>query len=422
LPAFSTAALVLAGSIAHADVAGRIEPRFFGGAPSVRDTCQALVSTRPSRRPATGSRPIPTATEISACLELVRAALSVPAATALRAIQDAVPGLSPRGARNRQLLSTYLAVQQLKPWVYWSAAQPGTFSLAAELSSVETATLTALSARGLLGAGYSAVLQAGISQSEPGGYAGRPPDAPNQDSTSAVVDLSMETEHIDIGGGFDFGLAFDVGREPLLVMVKTATSAAVIPAYINGLTTSTGFRVASRSTSTETAIAGRVGATRLGSDSTVIGSGGQAEPAVIAANDMAEWALFFDASIDFRWYVRDLWLAHLATQPLDPLVHIYAGVKHDQRFHRAGDLAAFDDPTGRIFFGFGVNPIRVADRGTEGSGNTLFTVGGRFEFEGAVRETDRLPSGFRLLLAVDVDLLKALQRVRSDGGGGDRRR
>jgi hypothetical protein len=394
----------LFGSTAHADLAGHIGPQFYGGADSVRETCQVLVSSRPSRLPAGNSRlyqipgptPGPTPTQIAECLQLLRGALS--------------PGPSPQGSRNRQLLSTYRAVQQLKPWVQWAAGQPGASSSIAELASIEAAALAELDARGLLGARYSAVLQGGFTQSEPGGYAGRPPGAPDQGSTSAVVDLTMETEHVEIGGGFDFGLAFDVGREPLLVMVKTATTAAVVPAYINGLTTSTGFRLASGSTSTETAIVGRVGAARLGSDSTIIGSGGQAEPAVVAANDMAEWALFFEGSIDFRWYLRDVWLVHLATEPLDPLVHIYAGIKHDQRFHRAGDLAGFDDPTGRIVFGFGVNPIRVTDRRTEGSGNALFTLGGGFEFEGAVRQTNRLPSGFRVVLSGSVDLLTALRR------------
>jgi hypothetical protein len=379
----------LSGSTAHADPVAHIGAQFFGGTDSVRDACQVLVSSRP------GPTPGPTPTQIADCLRLLRAALS--------------PGLSPQGARNRQLLSTYRAVRQLKPWVHWSAAQPGASSSIAELASIEAAALAALDAQGLLGARYAAVLQGGFSQSQPGGYAGRPPGGPEQGSTSAVVDVTMETEHIDLGGNFDFGLTFDAGREPLLVMVKTATIAAVVPAYINGLTTSTGFRLASGSTSTETAIVGRVGAARLGSDTTSVGIGGQAVPAVVAANDMAEWALFFDGSIDFRWYARDLWLVHLATDPLDPLVHIYAGVKHDQRFHRAGDLAGFDDPTGRIFFGFGVNPIRVTDRRTEGSGNALFTLGGGFEFEGAVRQTNRLPSGFRVVLSGRVDLLKALR-------------
>jgi hypothetical protein len=393
---------------------GHIGPQFFGGASSVRDMCQVLVSSRPSRLPAGRSpldpAPTPTPTQISSCLQLLRDALSAPAPAAPGSIQNGVPGLSPRGLRNRQLLSTYRAVQQLKPWVLWSASQPGASSSIAELTSIEAAALAALERQGLLGGTYSAVLAGGFSQSEPGGYAGRPPGVPSQGSSTAVVGLTLETEHLQIGGRFDFGLAFDVGRQPLLVMVKTAPTAAVMPAYINGLTTSTGFRLASGSTSTETAIAGRVGAARLGSESTSVRSGGLTEPAVIAANDMAEWALFFDGRIDFRWYLRDVWLVHLATEPLDPLVHIYAGVRHDQRFHRAGDLAGFDDPTGRIFFGFGVNPIRVTDRRAEGSGNTLLTLGGGFEFEGAVRQTNRLPSGFRVVLSGNVDLLKALRQ------------
>jgi hypothetical protein len=401
--------VALVGSTAYADLAGHIGPQFFGGDVAVRDTCQALMNTRPPGPPGASSPLDPAATQITLCLQLLRSALSAPTAEILRSIQIGVPGLSLRGARNRQLLSTYLAVQQLKPWVRWSASRPGASSLAAELTSIETDALIALNAQRLVGTKYSAVLQAGLSQSEPGGYVGRPPDAPSQDSTSAVVSLGMETEHVDIGAGFDFALAFDVGREPLLVMVKTAASAAIVPAYINGLSTSAGFRLAKRSTSTETAIVGRVGAARLGSDSAVVVSGGQTEPAVVAANDTAPWALFFDGSVEFRWYARDVWLVHLATEPLDPLVHFYAGLKHDQRFHRAGDLATFDDPTGRIVFGFGVNPIRVTDRGAEGSGSTLFTLGAGFEFEGAVRETNRLPSGFRLVLSASVSLLKALQ-------------
>jgi hypothetical protein len=109
-----------------------------------------------------------------------------------------------------------------------------------------------------------------------------------------------------------------------------------------------------------------------------------------------------------------MWLVHLTTQPLDPLAHAYAGIRHDQRFHRAGDLAGFDDPTARVFLGFDLNPIRIADRRTEGSGNALFTFGGGFEFEGALRGPSRLPSGFRFVLRGDLDLLKALQRGHVD--------
>jgi hypothetical protein len=196
----SFAALV--GSTAHADLGEHIGPEFFGGATSVRDTCQALASTRPSRLLAS-SLLDPMATQITDCLQLLREALQAITTGTLRSTRDGIADLSPRGARNRQLLATYRAVQQLKPWVFWSGSKPeASPSPVAELTSIETDTLTALNARGLLGAKYSVLLQGGFGQSDPGGYSGRAPGAGSQGSTSAVIDLSMETEHVDIGGGF----------------------------------------------------------------------------------------------------------------------------------------------------------------------------------------------------------------------------
>jgi hypothetical protein len=82
--------------------------------------------------------------------------------------------------------------------------------------------------------------------------------------------------------------------------------------------------------------------------------------------------------------------------------------RRSSHFHRAGDLAGFNDPTGRICFGFDVNPIRVTDGRTEGSGNTLFTFGGGFQFEGG---PNRLPSGFRFVLSGNLDLVRTLRRL-----------
>ena len=415
----TTVALVLAfvtvvESSAHADLAGHVEAQFFGGRASVRDTCQQLVSTQPSSRLAKASSLQPAVAQIMDCLQLIRGALAPPTAATFASIQHDVPGLSLHGARHRQLLSTYRAIQQLKPWVTWSARHQGDASSVAELIALDADARAALNAHSLLGGKYTAVLRGALGRADPGGYVGEPSNAPNQGFTAVDVDLDVETEHVDLGRSWDFGLVFDAGTQPLFVMVKTPAATMVTPAYLDGLTTSTGFRFAHASTSTETAVVGRIGAARLNSESTVFGGGNQAESAVVAANDMGEWALFMEGSVDFRWYARDVWLVHLATQPLDPLVHIYAGVKHDQRYHRAGDLEGFDDPTGRIFFGFDVNPIRVTDRRTEGSGNTLFTFGGGFAFEGALRETNRLPSGFRVGLSGNLDLVKVLHRLRDD--------
>jgi hypothetical protein len=163
-------------------------------------------------------------------------------------------------------------------------------------------------------------------------------------------------------------------------------------------------RIAHATRSTETAMVGHVGASRVSSDLVVAGSGNQAQTLLIAANDIGPWAFFFDGMLDFRWYARDVSTVHRTGQPLDPLVNVFVGARHNQRFHRAGDLSPFNDPTGRLVFGFEVNPIRVTDGNTTDR-RTWFTVGGGVEFDGAIRATDRLPSGFRAVLVAKVDLV-----------------
>jgi hypothetical protein len=402
--------VALVGSRAVVLAAGPIGPQFFGGARAVRDRCELLASTRPSRPPPVPTDVVPVAADTAACLDLVRDALLAPATATLDSIQHEVPGLSRQGARRRQLLGTYRAIRQLEAWTVWIARQGGGSSIAAERLAIERDVLAALDGQGLVGAGYTVVAQGGVEAADPGGYLGEPAGAPHPGSTSGIARLDVETEHVGLGRGWEIALGFDVGRQPILVMVKQAAGASVTAAYVAGLTTSTGFRFAHASTSTETALVGRVGATRLGSGRPRLGSGVGSAPALVAVNDVTDWALFFDGLVDFRWYARDVWLVHLAAQPLDPLFHIYGGVKHDQRFHRSGDLADFEDPSGRVLFGFGVNPVRLADARTDGSGDTWLTVGGGFEFEGALRETHRLPSGVRLTLSASVDVLKAWPR------------
>ena len=229
---------------------------------------------------------------------------------------------------------------------------------------------------------FAAVVQAGASRA----------DTPDRGVTSAVVKLDIETRHADIGRGWNFALAFDAGRQPLFAMVKTASAASVMPAYLNGLTTRAGFRIGRATTTTETAIVGRFGTARIDSV--------DARP---ASNDVGAWSALFDGQVDFRWYGHDVRLAYLEATTLAPIVDVYAGLKHDQRFHRAGDLGGFRDPTGRVVLGASVYPIRVA----------WLSVGGGVDFEGALPGTDRLPSGFRIVLAGRVDLRRALRHERT---------
>jgi hypothetical protein len=218
---------------------------------------------------------------------------------------------------------------------------------------------------------FAALVQAGVSRT----------DTPAQYVTSVIVRLDIETRHASVGRGWDFALAFDAARQPLFVMVKT-TSAAVMLASLDGLATHGGFRIGRATTTTETAIVGRIGAARVDSV--------DARP---ASNDIRAWAAVFDGQVDFRWYGRDARLAHGDATTLAPMVDVHAGLRHDQRFHRAGDLAGFRDPTGRMVLGADVYPIRVA----------RLAFGGGIALEGALPGIDRLPSGFNIVLAGRLD-------------------
>jgi hypothetical protein len=226
---------------------------------------------------------------------------------------------------------------------------------------------------------FAAVAQAGVSRDDTSGAG----------VTSATVKLDIETTHARIGRGWEFALAFDAGRQPLFTMIRTGSTTAVMGAYLNGFTASSALRIGRATTTTETAIVGRIGTARI--------DAGDTTP---ASNDIGSWAAFFDAQMDFRWYGRDRGLAHLPATTLAPIVDIHGGVKHDQRFHRAGDLAGFRDPTGRVVFGASVYPLRVA----------WLSIGGGVDFERAMPGTDRLPSGFRAALSGRLDLGRALRR------------
>jgi hypothetical protein len=379
-------------STARAEPAASVEQQFSGDLAEARQTCYRLPAEVPSRRGARmPSTALPTA-EVRACLRVVETELMTPDPVRLAAIRRIQPALSADDARRRARLEMYYGLRSVvAAWAAFIDEQTGS-SLARAAASVDARARAVLHADGLLTAKYAAVLQGAFIAADPGGYSGQPRDTPSDGTRSAMARVAVDTTHVAIGSGWDASLGFQFGRQPLLRMTKPA-AAVVRPSYSDGLMTAQTIRVGRASRAVETSIAGRAGATRI-------------DVAGAAANDVAEWAMFFDASADLRWF------AHLAMQTLDPLVHAYVGVRHDQRFHRAGDLSAFDDPTGRLFFGFAVNPVRVADPTAGGSGNTMLTIGGGFEYEGALRGPNRLPSGFKLFGGANLDLMRALRSVR----------
>ena len=196
----------------------------------------------------------------------------------------------------------------------------------------------------------------------------------------------METGPAEIGAGIRLAADFRLAREPRLAMLKAA-GLPVAPGYVNGWTTGAALRFAHAWSRSEVSVAGALGTARLDSESNA------------AVNDVGRWTAFYDARGELRWYRRDMPEVYRLADTLMPVVRVYGGVRHDQRFHRSGDLSSFNDPTARWVFGAVFMPLRVAP----------VSVGGGFEFETAMRSTDRLPSGLKFVIRADLDLGKALR-------------
>ena len=96
----------------------------------------------------------------------------------------------------------------------------------------------------------------------------------------------------------------------------------------------------------QTAVVGRFAETRLD----------RAQRLIRAANTIDDWAFLVDAVVDVRWYGPRDTPAFERDRSQSSIVRAFAGVQHNQRFHRAGDLQGFDDPTGRVVGGIYVTP------------------------------------------------------------------
>jgi hypothetical protein len=220
--------------------------------------------------------------------------------------------------------------------------------------------------------------------------------ARGEGSTFLIAGLAVEAPPIAIGAGVHTTIGLNAFREPLLAMVKPS-GAPVTAAYGQGVAAFTSVRFAHMSGSTEMAIVGRAGSARLDSVSSVV------------INDIGAWAAFVDARVEFDWYAQDLSSDASSPGPLMAIVQAYGGVRHDQRFHRAGDLSTFNDPTGRWFLGSVVNLLRVRDPGSNSARQMLLTIGCGVDYETALRTTYRLPSGFEVLVRGNVNLVRVLR-------------
>jgi hypothetical protein len=167
--------------------------------------------------------------------------------------------------------------------------------------------------------------------------------------TLPIAQMEAVTPRFFFRDGWNIRGVGDAGWQPWFTMRDTT------PEYREALSIAGGFRLAHTSARLETALAGRVGSTRV--------------TGVTSTNGVGDWAAFFEGGVDFRWLV--------------PVVDAYAGLRHDNRLQRAGALSNYRDPTGRVLLSVRVLPVRF--------GRVI--AGVAFESETALPGTGRLPSG-----------------------------
>ncbi len=215
-------------------------------------------------------------------------------------------------------------------------------------------------------------------------------------SVGWIAGVTVTSAPATLGRHWDVDLAGRVAREPVVAMRRTAGGIAA--AYVDAIRLSASISFVHASPAFDVAIVGRYAETRLDD-----------EPRLpLAENDNGSWTFLFDAATHVRWYApRDRGVP-TARRRLVPLVDVFAGVRHDRRLHRAGDLQPYDDPTGRLLGGAFVGVWRW--RGADGA--PRLGVRGGADFEAALRSGVRLPSAGRILVLADFDVRRLAGSVR----------
>jgi hypothetical protein len=156
-----------------------------------------------------------------------------------------------------------------------------------------------------------------------------------------TLDADVSTPRLAIGRGWSIAAVSDVSFRPLFVY----------PDFQSGVAAHVGFRLRHHiGTQTTLALTGRMGTTYVD-----------------------DWRPVFEGAAELSWREG---------------IEVRAGLRHDDLLRREGTLAGFRDPTGRVFFGASVLPLR---RGP-------LAAGAAIDYERALPGAVRLPSAVRVTL------------------------
>jgi hypothetical protein len=123
-------------------------------------------------------------------------------------------------------------------------------------------------------------------------------------------------------------------------------------------------------------------------------------------NNVGRAATFWEGGVQARLLNVKISQAHADKQSfLLPAFQIATGYRRDNRFNKAGDLAKYDDPTGRFFLRFFVSLNNIVDQRAAGKPNQPMSLKFGVDYEKPISDS-RIPSATRYLVSADIDILK----------------
>jgi hypothetical protein len=165
-----------------------------------------------------------------------------------------------------------------------------------------------------------------------------------------TLDAAVTSPHVDVGRAWTLAAAANASFQPLFVY----------PDFQSGAVFTGGFRLAHA--------AGR---------RTAFALTGSAGTTCVDARGSLAWRPRFEVAAELSW---------------QRAIEMRAGLRHDDLLRREGALADFRDPTGRMFVGVSVLPLR---RGP-------FAAGASIDYERALPGIGRLPAGLSVTARVSV--------------------
>src|SRR5262245_24373582 len=236
---------------------------------------------------------------------------------------------------------------------------------------------------------------------------------------SPLAHIDFESKHFgaDKGSKVEASFTSMLGFVPALAFFKPApktingetTNAAEATAYQTAFVFNVGGNVhVSTFQAGELSITGRAGAVNLMSEVNVVDQGGQSYVAIPFGGDNTR--LYGELGVQANLYNRGIEAAHLEKSSLMPLFHAEAGLRQDPRFDDAG--AKYFRPGLRSYIRVSADNVPVFGQ-INGEAKT-FSLGFSWEYEGpyfgnAADGQIKIPSGNRVVIRGDVNLLKALR-------------